>query len=360
MRVGLIIYGRLSTISGGYLYDRKLVEYLREQGDRVEIISLPWSCYGRHLTHNFSRTLFARLRRGEFDLLLQDELNHPSLFWLNRRLRRRVNYPIVSIVHHLRCSEARPAWQNRLYRVVERAYLASVDGFIFNSQTTQTVVQSLAAGRPSRVVYPAGDQLVSSLTDADIVRRAETAGPLRLAFVGGLIRRKGLHHLLAALARLPFANWRLEVAGDTAVAPTYSRTIRLQIAAANLDGHITCHGPLDADALTGVLARSHLLAIPSSYEGFGIAYLEGMGFGLPTIAGRDGAAHEIITDGLNGFLVAPAATEQLAAIIKTLHQDRPRLARMGLAARRRYLTHPTWAQSMAGARQFLQRLMIKD
>ena len=49
MRLGLIIYGSLSTISGGYLYDRQLVEHLTSQGDTVETLSLPWRGYPRHL-----------------------------------------------------------------------------------------------------------------------------------------------------------------------------------------------------------------------------------------------------------------------------------------------------------------------
>ena len=52
MKLGLVIYGSLDTVSGGYLYDRKLAEYLRAQGDEVEIISLPWRSYAAHLTDN--------------------------------------------------------------------------------------------------------------------------------------------------------------------------------------------------------------------------------------------------------------------------------------------------------------------
>jgi len=54
MKLGLIIYGSLDTLSGGYLYDRKLVEYLRRCGDTVEVISLPWRNYARHLADNLS------------------------------------------------------------------------------------------------------------------------------------------------------------------------------------------------------------------------------------------------------------------------------------------------------------------
>jgi len=63
MNVGLLIYGRLDLISGGYLYDRLLVDHLRKRGARVEILSLPWRNYLRHLTDNFSGPCRGPLRR---------------------------------------------------------------------------------------------------------------------------------------------------------------------------------------------------------------------------------------------------------------------------------------------------------
>ncbi|MDK1029643.1 MAG: glycosyltransferase family 1 protein, partial [Anaerolineae bacterium] len=118
MRIGFVIYGSLDTLSGGYLYDRKLVDYLRENGDKVEIISLPWRNYAAHLADNFHFRL-----PPDLDLLIQDELNHPSLLSANSRPRK---YPVISLVHHLRCSEQRPAWGNWLYGSIEKRYLNSV------------------------------------------------------------------------------------------------------------------------------------------------------------------------------------------------------------------------------------------
>src|SRR4030067_2729018 len=108
MRVGLMIYSSLESISGGYLYARQLVEYLLGAGDAVEVISLPWRDYARHLLDNLSRELGERLLNARLDVLLQDELIHPSLFLLNKRLRERFPYPLVSFVHHLPSSARAP------------------------------------------------------------------------------------------------------------------------------------------------------------------------------------------------------------------------------------------------------------
>ncbi len=357
MHLGLLIYGSLSTPSGGYLYDRKVFEYLERRGDRIEIVSLPWRNYARHLGDNFSPGLKRRLEELRVEILIQDELNHPSLFWINPRLRGRLDYPILSIVHHLRFSEARPAWQNRLYGWVERRYLESLDGFIFNSQTTRGVVQGLLgcqACPPWIVAHPAGDRFGIGITEEEIERRARQPGPLKLAFAGNLIPRKNLHILIEALCRLPAGTWELWVAGSENADRGYAQAVRQQVARRGLEGQVRFLGHLAEEELAHLLRESHLLAVPSSYEGFGIAYLEGMSFGLPAIASTAGAAVEIITHSENGFLVDPGNPNTLAGCLSTLSQDRSRLAAMGRAALHRFHQHPTWDQSAASIRAFLQ------
>ena len=71
MRVGLVIYGSLETLSGGYLYDRELVAYLRQAGDDVQVISLPWRSYPHHLAHNLSAQLARRLCALDVDVLCE-------------------------------------------------------------------------------------------------------------------------------------------------------------------------------------------------------------------------------------------------------------------------------------------------
>jgi glycosyltransferase involved in cell wall biosynthesis len=358
VRIGLIIYGSLDTLTGGYLYDRLLVEHLRRQGDHVDIVSLPWRTYGRHLRDNLSPRLYKRLRRAPWDALLQDELNHPSVFWLNQRLRRSVRYPIVAIVHLLRSSEPRPAWLNRLYRWVERRYLKGLDGFVFNSQTTRAAVEQLVGlHRPSVVAYPGRDHLPPTLTLQQVEARTQQTGPLRLLFVGNLTPVKGLHMLLQALRSVPPDGWCLSVVGSLAMDPDYVHGIRRQIEAAGWHDRVRLLGARPNAEVAGYLIQHQVLAVPSLYEAFGMAYLEAMGFGLPVIASSAGGAHELIAEGEHGFLVSPGDAGSLARHIRALHHDRGRLRRMSLAAYHRAQLHPTWTDCAGQVRDLLQRLV---
>ena len=357
MHVGLIIYGSLGTLSGGYLYDRKLVERLRDPGHRVTVASLPWRSYVRHLLDNFDPSLRRRLLTTKVDLWLQDELNHPSLFLLNARMRGRIP-PVISIVHHLRISERHSRLASLLYTAVERRYLAVVDGFVFNSRTTRDVVESVLGRETTGIVaYPGGNRFSPDVTPEDVRARAMEPGPLRVLFVGNLIPRKGLHVLLRAMRMLPSGSMTLDVVGGAGFDRRNAR--RMHEMASTLGGAVRFHGQLDDEALADLLRRSHLLAVPSQYEGFGIVYLEAMGFGLPVIAGTDGAAGEFVEEGVEGFLVPPDGAAALAEHLLALHRDHDRLADMGRAALERYKRHPTWVESMDRAVWFLERFTLE-
>ncbi len=344
MNVGLTLYGSIDERSGGFRYDRKLIEGLREAGDTVDVIELPWRSYGRGLLDNASRKLRERLR-VDVDVMLQDELAHPSLVRANRRL----SYPIVSVVHHLRASE--PRRLSPLYRAVERRYLGTVDGAITNSNATRETVTGLGVD-PERTVVapPAGDQFDPDIDDG-VIRRRASERPLRLVFVGNVTPRKGVETLIEGLA-VAETDAELTVVGR-ALDPEYVDRVRRQIRRHGLSDRVRLAGELSTAELAATLRSSHVLAVPSRYEGFGIVYLEGMSFGLPAIASRAGGATETVVDGETGVLVGPDDPAGVARAVSAIDADRDRLAAMGVAARRRYERHPGWAETTARVRRLL-------
>lgn len=357
MRVGLLVYGDLGARSGGFLYDRRLVAHLRDRGDDVEVVSLPRRSYPARLARNASPSIARRLRRSSFDVLVQDELAHPSLAWRNRRLRRRVDYPIVTLVHLLRSRVPGSRARRRFHRAIERRYLGSVDGYVLNSEATRDGVAALVGADPSPSVlaYPAGDRFDRErLPGRSDVRRRTRGGPLRVVFVGNVVPRKGLHTLVEGLARLD-GGWQLTAVGDLDADPSYADRVRERVAGLGLRERVDLAGALPDDELARTLANHHVLAVPSTYEAFGIVYVEAMGFGLPALGTTAGAGPELL-DGAHGLLVPPESPKAIADAIGPLRSDRDRLARMGLAARERFEAHPTWEETCATVRSFLRRV----
>jgi len=344
MRVGLTLYGSLAAHSGGFRYDRELVDGLRRTGDTVEVVELPWRAYGRGLLDNGSRRLRRRLD-VDVDVMLQDELAHPSLVRTNRHL----SYPVVSVVHHLRASE--PRRLSPLYRAVEARYLDTVDAVVCNSTATRSAVTDLGVERSATVLAPpAGDRFDPDV-DPDRVAARAREGPLRLVFVGNIEPRKGLDTLVEGLAAAD-AGAELTVVGR-AVDDDYLASVRDSVRDHGLADRVSFRGRLPDDALAATLESSHVLAVPSRYEGFGIVYLEGMSFGLAALASRAGGASDVVTDGETGVLVDPDDPAAVAEAVAALAADRDRLAAMGRAARARYERHPDWTETTERVRGLL-------
>jgi glycosyltransferase involved in cell wall biosynthesis len=116
-------------------------------------------------------------------------------------------------------------------------------------------------------------------------------------------------------------------------------------------------GPREGVQLVDELSRAQVLCMPYAYEGFGMATLEAQGFGLPVIGCRAGATPELVDDGINGYLVNPGDHAAVRRAVTDLHQDRPAMARMSLAARRRFDAHPGWEASMGRLTDFLEDLV---
>jgi glycosyltransferase involved in cell wall biosynthesis len=350
MNVGLVVYGSLDARSGGYRYDRELVRRLRARGATVSLFTQPQRPYPFRFVDNLDREFARRIQRANLDVLLEDELNHPSLLTMGRR----ANLPTrVSIVHHLRISERHARAQKAFYAMVECRYLDGVDGFICNSATTASVVrENSPRPRPLVVARPGGREMLQPPSSEELLGKAARP-PFRILFVGQLTRRKGLATLLDAVGALPRGTWRLDVVGDAEAEPRYARRCRAR--AEDFGNAVRFRGHLDGEALDAAYREAHVLCVPSQYEGYGIVYAEALQYGLPAIATQDGGASEIIEEGRTGFLVPADSPSAVAAALAQL-DDPKRLAAMSLEALQRGGALPTWQESMDIAVDFLMKL----
>jgi glycosyltransferase involved in cell wall biosynthesis len=240
--------------------------------------------------------------------------------------------------------------------VIEKKYLKSVDGFIFNSQTTREVVDKLIGNdKPHVIGYPPTDRFGDPMSENEIIERAKR-DELKILFLGNVIHRKGLHVLLEAVKGLE-SKASVDIVGSLDFEPEYARRMQTYVIKHDLSSLVSFHSSLDKEFLIDKLRSAHVLVVPSSYEGYGIVYLEGMGFGLPAVGTTAGAAREIITDGVDGFLIEPGDPDLLVSRLRVLQADRELLVRMSLAARERYLRQPKWDETAGHIREFLRSFL---
>ena len=378
LEIALVVYGDLDDTSGGFRYDREVVSRLRERGDTVEVVSLPWRRYGRGLVDAIDPRIRERLDR-DVDVLVEDGLCHPSVWRHNRRLSG--PDAVVGLVHHLRSDDPTERYAS-VIRPFERRFVRSVDATIATSGFTRDRVDRIAPSRartPTVVAPPAG-RSEGAATTSDRVRERARRGPLRIVFVGNVVPRKNLGTLLDALARVDrhgvsgrhspsgrdgrsdrsgsdAPEWRLTVVGNHGVAPVHAERLVERTASLGLDNRVEFVGELPDDDLISTFDRSHVCCVPARYEAFGMVHLEAMEHGVVPIAGSVGGTGEFLRDGTNGFLVDPTDDRTIADRIRRLATDRDRLAALGVAGLRTAERHPDWDETTDRIRTFLRSVV---
>ncbi len=155
-------------------------------------------------------------------------------------------------------------------------------------------------------------------------------------FVGKAFTRKGGPELLAAWPRVRAA---VPDAQLVLVGPEGLHDLPPGVVAA---GRIDRAAPYGEERLAAHFAAATVLVLPSRFEPFGTAMLEGMGWGLACVGSRACAMPEAVVDGVTGRLVTPGDTAALAAALIELLSDPRRAAAMGTAGRRRLEERFTW------------------
>jgi teichuronic acid biosynthesis glycosyltransferase TuaC len=115
--------------------------------------------------------------------------------------------------------------------------------------------------------------------------------------------------------------------------------------------HVSFAGALPHEQALAELARCHIHVMPSRIDGFGVAHVEAMAAGLPTIGGMGTGAEDIAEAGEGLLLVRPGDTSELVRVLDGLLSDDARRTELGEQARRTAAERFTWE---AGARWTLE------
>jgi len=151
-----------------------------------------------------------------------------------------------------------------------------------------------------------------------------------VTFTGRLVLGKGLEILLSTWKKIIslFPDSHLLILGKGSLKDTLQNmTNELKI-----KEYVTFKG--EVKNIDQYLKASDVFILPSLAEGLSNALLEAMACGLPVVATNIGGTKEVIKNGMNGILVEPKNSEQLAQAVLSLIRDEKRAQRLGRNAQK--------------------------
>lgn len=155
------------------------------------------------------------------------------------------------------------------------------------------------------------------------------AGPIRLLFVGSLVRRKGVEHLLQALATLKDhpRDWVLDLVGsDPGEFDHQGLAADLGIAE-----KVLFHGEKKHDEVAGFMSRADLVVVPSLCETFSVVTVEALACGVPVVVTRCGGPEQFVTEHV-GRIVPPSDPAALALAIGAMFDHLEEYDRRAIAS----------------------------
>ncbi|MEO8044438.1 MAG: glycosyltransferase family 4 protein [Spartobacteria bacterium] len=247
-------------------------------------------------------------------------------------------HPVVSwrVVGELQREEAElhPEWaptlgalrdsEEKLARKDEELRLA--DYIVTASSFARESVMRAPGLKTPVTVIPYGTQVSSSAREERV-----TNEKLRVLFVGALSQAKGLGYVLEAVAAI----------GAKIEFTLIGRRVSQAIPAPSLLDKFRWIPSLPHEELLREMSRHDVLVLPSLHEGFGLVMTEAMAQGLVVITTPHTAGPDLITDGVDGFIVPIRSAAAIEEKVALLLREPDRLRTMQTAAQEKARTC-TW------------------
>jgi glycosyltransferase involved in cell wall biosynthesis len=183
---------------------------------------------------------------------------------------------------------------------------AAADIVLVNSEWSADALVRQGVPRSKLLIVP----LAIEATRAPL-QPANPGGALKVIWIGSVILRKGIQYLVEAARLLETARIEFLLAGPIGISPEALRSF---------PSNIKPLGRVTRDQLSTVFRQGHVFVLPTLSDGFAITQLEAMAHGLPVIATPN--CGQVVTDGVDGFIIPPRDSQCLAETLLRLNSDR--------------------------------------
>jgi glycosyltransferase involved in cell wall biosynthesis len=333
--VAFAVPGDLATPTGGYRYDRRIIQELRELGWQVDIADIG---------DDFPFPSTAQ-RAAALAILSALPAGHPIVLdglafgALPEAAALRSRTPLIALVHQpLALDPGLDTTQADIFRDTERAALAAAARVVVTSEATARIVTAdyEVPSRRISVVRPGTDPVPAASGSSD--------GIVRLLSVGSVLPVKGYDLLIAALATLADMPWELTIAGDRTRNPAAAAQLDADIEARGLGDRVAVLGAVPSERINELFLASDVFVLASRFEGYGMALAEAIAHGVPVVSTMTGAIPQTVPEG-TGLLVPPNDAAALAQALSRLIGEPAQRRRLAMSAYAAASQLPTWQNS---------------
>jgi glycosyltransferase involved in cell wall biosynthesis len=328
------IPGDLKSTTGGYAYDRRVIELLPDFGVPVSVLALPDS-FPNPSPGDLTKT--GRLLKAKqadavavIDGLAFGAFSESLIAGLEGR--------VIALVHHPLFLETGLAHTRKVeLKANEESALRRANHIVVTSHATKRILVDIM-GLPSNKVTVAEP-------GTDPAQRATgTGAPLQILSVGAVLPRKGYDVLINALAPLQDLDWRLTIAGALDRHADAVAAVQNAIRKHGLENRVTLAGKVVPATLERHYDSADLFVSASLFEGYGMVLAEAMARGLPMVIAAGGAAAETAGDAA-ALHVEAGNVPALTAALKRALTDKKLRNRLADAAWEAGRTLPTWHET---------------
>lgn len=328
-----ILPGDPDTLTGGYIYDKRIIAGLPLLGWSVELHCVDAS-FPSPSTQALKQAEMILSALPDQALVVIDGLALGGMPELIHRHAHRLT--LIALIHHPLAAETglSTAAQEQLFRAESEA-LAAVARVIVPSPGTASALAEYGVDKAAiGIVTPGTDP-------APLAKGSPEGNGLSLLCVATVTPRKGHPVLIEALAGLRDRNWRLTCVGNLTLSPETVTSLQRSIEIFRLQQRVHFVGEVARKSLASFYDQADLFVLASYLEGYGMALAEALACGLPIVSTTAGAIPETVPEEA-ALLVPPGdptALRKTLAEFMDQPKTRQRLARAARAARN---TLPDW------------------
>ncbi len=308
-QLAFAVPGNLDSKTGGYIYDRRLIAELRNQGREVQHIELGSSFpdpSAEHLAD--AKVKLSGVPKAQ--ALIVDGL---ALGAMDSAIVRAISAPLVALIHHpLAYENGIDETRKQLLFETEKVNLSYAKEVIVPSANTKSLLVSEYEVPESKIT------IARPGVDRKNIAPKPQDPPLILS-VGIQVPRKGHDVLLEALAKIVDLRWQAVLVGGV-LDPKYGKSLVDLRERLGLASRVLFAGELGSEEVEELYSQATVFALATRHEGYGMVFDEAMSFGLPIVSCDVGAVSQTIASGA-GILTEVDNPEAFADALRSVLLD---------------------------------------